>query len=86
MDRRKRKKAISDINYILKENNSCYRLCSECGKVITDGYYEDDAYACSDECGAKVEKVSLGEFRKARRNCTDRELQDWEYGYWTTWV
>ena len=27
-----------------------YRVCSKCGKIMSEGYYDDGDYYCSDEC------------------------------------
>ena len=44
--------------------DSC-RVCSTCGKIMSEGWYLNDAgYACSDECAAKSEGISMEEFEK----------------------
>ena len=41
------------------------RVCSTCGKIMSEGWYLCDAgYACSDECAAKSEGISMEEFKK----------------------
>ena len=46
--------------------DSC-RVCSTCGKIMEEGWYLLDAgYACSDECAAKSEGISMDEFKRYR--------------------
>ena len=46
--------------------DSC-RICSICGDIMEEGWYLDSAgYACSDECAAKSEGITMDEFRKWR--------------------
>lgn len=46
--------------------NSC-RVCTTCGKIMSEGWYLDThGYACSDECAAKSEGISMEEFAKYR--------------------
>ena len=41
------------------------RVCSTCGAIMSEGWYLNDAgYACSDECAAKSEGISMEEFAK----------------------
>lgn len=41
------------------------RVCSICGAIMSEGWYLNDAgYACSDECAAKSEGISMEEFAK----------------------
>ena len=44
--------------------DSC-RVCTTCGKIMEEGWYLNDAgYACSDECAAKSEGLSMDEFKR----------------------
>lgn len=44
--------------------DSC-RVCSTCGKIIEEGWYLNNAgYACSDECAAISEGITMDEFKK----------------------
>lgn len=44
-----------------------YRICSICGAKMNEGWYLDAAgYACSDECAAKYEGISMDEFKRYR--------------------
>lgn len=44
--------------------DSC-RVCTTCGKIIEEGWYLNDAgYACSDECAAKSEGLTMDEFKR----------------------
>ena len=46
--------------------DSC-RVCSTCGKIMEEGWYLNEAgYACSDECAAKSEGISMDEFKRYR--------------------
>ena len=46
------------------EMDSC-RVCTTCGKIIEEGWYLNDAgYACSDECAAKSEGLTMDEFNR----------------------
>lgn len=41
------------------------RVCSTCGKIMSEGWYLNDAgYACSDECAAESEGISMEEFKR----------------------
>ena len=43
------------------------RVCTTCGKMMSEGWYLCDAgYACSDECAAKSEGITMEEFEKWR--------------------
>lgn len=43
------------------------RVCTQCGKIMEEGWYLDRAgYACSDECAAKSEGITMEEFEKWR--------------------
>jgi len=43
------------------------RVCTTCGAFMSEGWYLNDAgYACSDECAAKSEGISMEEFKKYR--------------------
>lgn len=43
------------------------RICTQCGAIMTEGWYLCDAgYACSDECAAKSEGITMEEFEKWR--------------------
>lgn len=43
------------------------RICTQCGAIMTKGWYLCDAgYACSDECAAKSEGITMEEFEKWR--------------------
>ena len=44
--------------------DSC-RVCTQCGAIMSEGWYLNDAgYACSDECAAKSEGITMDEFAK----------------------
>ena len=44
--------------------DSC-RVCTTCGKIMEEGWYLNDAgYACSDECAAKSEGLTMDEFHR----------------------
>ena len=50
------------INWL--DMDSC-RVCTTCGKIMEEGWYLNDAgYACSDECAAKSEGITMEQFRK----------------------
>lgn len=58
--------------------NTEFRTCSECGKIMVDGYFVDGAcdyeYYCSDEC--------------LHKHYTDEEFTDLyeeDLAYWTQW-
>ena len=38
------------------------RVCTECGKIMHEGWYNMGAYACSDECVMKQDGISQEEF------------------------
>ena len=43
------------------------RVCTQCGAIMEEGWYLNDAgYACSDECAAKSEGITMEEFEKWR--------------------
>ena len=44
--------------------DSC-RVCTTCGKIMEEGWYLNEAgYACSDECAAKSEGITMDEFKR----------------------
>lgn len=44
--------------------DSC-RVCTTCGKIMEEGWYLNAAgYACSDECAAKSEGLTMDEFKR----------------------
>lgn len=46
---------------------SSMRVCTQCGAIMEEGWYLNDAgYACSDECAAKSEGITMEEFEKWR--------------------
>jgi hypothetical protein len=48
----------------LLDMESC-RVCTTCGKIMSKGWYLNDAgYACSDECAAKSEGITMEEFKR----------------------
>ena len=48
-------------------NVDSLRVCTVCGKIMTNGWYLDaNGYACSDECAAKSEGITMEEFDKWR--------------------
>jgi len=50
------------INWL--DMDSC-RVCTTCGKIMEEGWYLNDAgYACSDECAAKSEGITMDEFKR----------------------
>ena len=43
------------------------RVCTWCGEIMEDGWYLDSkGYACSDECAARIEGLTMDEFEKYR--------------------
>ena len=43
------------------------RVCTYCGKIMEEGWYLNcNGYACSDECAAQSEGITMEEFRKWR--------------------
>lgn len=42
---------------------SC-RVCSECGAIMQEGWYNMGKYACSDECVIKQDGISYEEFKR----------------------
>ena len=43
------------------------RVCTSCGKIMEKGWYLDsNGYACSDECAAESEGITMEEFEKWR--------------------
>lgn len=45
----------------------CVRVCTYCGKIMEEGWYLDGkGYACSDECAAKSEGITMEDFNKYR--------------------
>ena len=42
---------------------SC-RVCSECGAIMQEGWYNVGKYACSDECVIKQDGISHEEFKR----------------------
>ena len=50
------------INWL--DMDSC-RVCTTCGAIMEEGWYLNDAgYACSDECAAKSEGITMEEFKR----------------------
>lgn len=50
------------INWL--DMDSC-RVCTTCGKIMEEGWYLNNAgYACSDECAAKSEGITMEQFKK----------------------
>ena len=48
-------------------NVDSMRVCTYCGKIMEEGWYLNcNGYACSDECAAKSEGITMEEFRKWR--------------------
>lgn len=68
------KKALEEGSGIVREeilsgwlNCDSMRVCSYCGKIMQEGWYlESQGYACSDECAALSEGITMEEFRKYR--------------------
>lgn len=43
------------------------RVCSYCGEIMEEGWYLDcNGYACSDECAAQSEGITMEQFEKWR--------------------
>lgn len=43
------------------------RVCTQCGDIMEEGWYlNTNGYACSDECAAESEGISMEEFKKYR--------------------
>ena len=72
---------------------STCRVCSICGEIMSEGWcLNDDGYACSDECAAKNEGISMEEFSRYQiykndlikylkdegEGRTIEDLEDWE--------
>lgn len=48
-------------------NVDSMRVCTQCGAIMEEGWYLNCAgYACSDECAAKSEGITMEEFKKWR--------------------
>ena len=48
-------------------NVDSMRVCTQCGAIMQEGWYlECNGYACSDECAAKSEGLTMEEFKKYR--------------------
>ena len=48
-------------------NCDSVRVCSYCGKIMSEGWYlECNGYACSDECAAESEGITMEQFKKWR--------------------
>lgn len=48
-------------------DTNCTRVCSICEKIMEEGWYlNTDGYACSDECAAKEEGITMEDFKKWR--------------------
>ena len=48
-------------------NVDCLRVCTQCGAIMEKGWYLNCAgYACSDECAAKSEGITMEQFKKWR--------------------
>lgn len=48
-------------------NVDSMRVCTQCGAIMEEGWYLNcNGYACSDECAAKSEGITMEEFRKWR--------------------
>jgi len=59
-DREKREEILND----WLDMDTC-RVCTTCGAIMSEGWYLNDAgYACSDECAAKSEGITMEEFAK----------------------
>lgn len=43
------------------------RVCTYCGKIMEEGWYlNSNGYACSDECAAEAEGITMEQFKKWR--------------------
>ena len=48
-------------------NVDSMRVCTYCGSIMEEGWYLNmNGYACSDECAAESEGITMEEFRKWR--------------------
>ena len=48
-------------------NVDSMRVCTQCGAIMEEGWYLNcNGYACSDECAAKSEGITMEEFEKWR--------------------
>ena len=48
-------------------NCDSMRVCTYCGEIMQEGWYlECNGYACSDECAAESEGITMEEFKKYR--------------------
>ena len=67
------------------------RVCSECGKFMTEGYLlcDGDWYACSEQCAVRLCQYRLGVDltpEEAKRNLNYALDHDPEGNFWTEWV
>ena len=68
------KKALEEGSGIVREqilvswlNVDSMRVCTQCGAIMQEGWYLDlNGYACSNECAAKSEGITMEEFDKWR--------------------
>lgn len=48
-------------------NCDSMRVCTYCGKIMEEGWYLNcNGYACSDECAAESEGITMEQFKKWR--------------------
>ena len=48
-------------------NVDSMRVCTQCGAIMQEGWYlNTNGYACSDECAAKSEGITMEQFEKWR--------------------
>jgi hypothetical protein len=58
-----------------------YRICTNCGKKMTEGYYLAGEYACSDECCLAL----YGGDKAAMEEDLSHADEDWCETYYTKW-
>ena len=78
--------------------DSGLRVCSNCGKFMTEGYLLDDEYACTDDCGIELYRKEMydadSENHEVKREVAEEQMRyDLERDdelcagvyYWTEW-
>lgn len=59
--------AVHEEILINRLNCDSMRVCTYCGKIMEEGWYlNSHGYACSDECAAESEGITMEEFKKYR--------------------
>ena len=69
------------VRYQLAAMNNGVHFCCECGKAMTEGYYDGEHCYCSDECLHK--HISAEEWERY----TDEDSEEYDPDcYWTDWL